>query len=97
MLTLFGRERLGSWEVVGCEPLVRREIRGVLPTGWPFEASDRFTNTVDGTRVDVDIRWQMPWGVVGRALAILARPLLAWQMRGNGRRAEAVLGGPVSD
>ena len=96
VLTLFGREWLGSWEVVECDPLVRREIRGVLPMGWPFEGSDWFTETANGTRVDVEIRWQMPWGMVGRALATIARPVMAWQMRGNARRAEAVLAGPVS-
>ena len=86
-----GREWLGRWEVVECQPRVLRRVEGTLPFGLPFRGQDRFEETGGGTRVTVEIEWDSPWGRVGRLIEVVSLPLLRRQLRSNVRRAARLL------
>jgi hypothetical protein len=91
VLRFLGREHLGRWEVTACEPGVWRRVAGTLPFGVPFQGEDRFEDIADGTRVTLDLSWNTPLGQLGRAVEVLASPLLRRQLRSNALRAAALL------
>lgn len=92
ILRVLGREYCGKWEVVACQPKSWREVRGTLPLlGIPFRARDEFRSASGGTVVTLELAWDTPWGIAGRALEWAALPLFRRQLRGNAERASALL------
>ncbi len=91
VLRVLGRERLGTWEVIACEPRRWREVRGTLPGGMVFQGRDEFRAVPDGTEVSLQLSWDMPWGIAGRLAARVMLPLVRHQFRGNSARAAALL------
>ena len=85
-------EREGSWEVTACQPRRWREVAGVTPIGLAFEAREEFQETADGSQVIVQISWNTPGGVLGRAFdRVVAEPMLRRTLRTNARRIRQVL------
>jgi hypothetical protein len=91
VLRVFGREFLGRWEVIACEPQAWRTIAGTLPFGAPFRGCDRFEEANGVTRVTVEIEWVTPWGWIGRVIEFVALPVMRRQFASNARRAAALL------
>jgi ligand-binding SRPBCC domain-containing protein len=91
VLRVLGWERRGTWEVVACEPHHWREVRGTLPFGIPFRAREEFHAVSRQTHVTLNLAWDQPWGLAGRAVERLAVPLLRRQLRANAARAAALL------
>jgi len=92
VMRFLGREWLGRWEVVACEPRVSRRVAGTLPLGVPFCGHDRFQESDGMTRVTVEVEWDTPWGWFGRVLEFFSRPLMRRQFRSNARSAAQLLG-----
>ena len=86
-----GREWLGRWEVVECQPRAWRRVEGTLPFGMPFRGHDRFEESAGGTRVTVEIEWDSRWGGVGRIIERLTRPLFHRRFQANARQAARLL------
>ena len=91
VMRLFGREFLGRWEVIACEPERWRTVAGTLPLGVPFRGQDRFEETDGATRVTLDLEWTTPWGWLGRVLEFLMLPMMRRQFASNARRAAALV------
>lgn len=91
VLRVLGREWLGTWEVVSCEPPFRRLVEGVLPMGAPFRAHETFESHGDRTILRLRLEWETPWGAIGRTLELLMMPVLRRQFAGNLQRARRLL------
>ncbi|MDX1382264.1 MAG: SRPBCC family protein [Thermoanaerobaculia bacterium] len=94
VLRVLGRDRLGEWRVVECEPKLWRRVGGRLPLGIRFRGRDEFRPLAQGTEVSLEIELDMPLGPLGRAAGRLFLPILRRQLRANAARAKAVLEQP---
>jgi uncharacterized protein YndB with AHSA1/START domain len=91
VMRILGRERLGTWRVVACDPPHSRRVEGVLPMGAPFRADETFEETGGRTRFRMHLEWDTPWGAFGRGLEFVLMPLLRRQFDGNLRRARRLV------
>jgi ligand-binding SRPBCC domain-containing protein len=91
VLRILGRERLGTWRVIECEPPFRRRVEGVLPIGAPFRADETFEERDGRTVLRLNLQWETPWGIFGRMLELLLIPLMRRQFADNLRRARALV------
>lgn len=91
VLKMLGRERLGEWQVLACEPKRWRQVGGTLPLGIPFHGRDEFHVVPQGTEVSLELECALPLGALGRAAGRLLRPVLQRQIRTNGDRARELL------
>lgn len=80
----------GLWQVVEVEPLRHRVFRGVTPMG-PMVGQDWFEETDGGTRLTIEVEYELPAGPLGRLFDPLMRRLFARTVRRNGAALSALL------
>ena len=91
VLRVLGRERLGEWRVLACEPKRWRQVGGRLPLGIRFRGRDEFRPRTQGTEVSLELELHMPLGPLGWAAGRPFLPILRRQLRANAERASALL------
>lgn len=88
---ILGRERLGRMEIVAVDPGRGREVRGTLPVGAAFSGRDLLEPSGGGTKISVQLDYEIPWGVLGRVLHPVAHRMSARMFARNARNLDALL------
>lgn len=83
-------ENRGHWDVVAVEPYRHREFRGTI-LGMSVAGRDSFVPVADGTRIEVEVDYEPPWGVLGQMLDPLMRMSLRRTLARNGDRLAAIV------
>lgn len=68
VVKLVGRELESEWHVRAVEPPTMLRFEGSAPPGVHATLVERLTPEGDGTRVELDVEYGLPMGILGRAV-----------------------------
>jgi len=74
VVKVLGKELDSTWQVVDLRPSSELRFRGDAPVGASATLTERLTPTGEGTRVDFEVEYDLPLGILGAAVdAVLLR------------------------